>query len=116
MEVSETTMERRLLDFADAYAVDGGFFPAAFEGVVEVGGVELGFEEEGVVAFVGVDGDHHAGGAGFFEHGSEFRLFFRVEAKVGINTEDEEMMTGLGGPLEEVGVGGDTGVFERVKV
>ena len=83
---------------------------------MEVGGVEFGLEEEGIVAFVGVHGDHHAGRAGFFEHGGQFGLFFGVEAEVGIDAEDEVVVSGLGGALEEIGVSGDAGVFERVEV
>ena len=39
--------------------VDGGFLPAAGEGVVQVGGIELWLQEKGVMPFVGVHGDHH---------------------------------------------------------
>ncbi len=38
--------------------------PAPLEGVDEMGSVEFWLEEEGIVAFVGVDGDVHAGDAG----------------------------------------------------
>lgn len=57
-------------------------------------GVEVGLEEEGVVAFGGVHGDVDSGDVGLFEVADEFCLFFGVEAEVGVDGEDEELMPG----------------------
>ncbi len=59
-----------------------------------MGGVEVGLEEEGVVAFGGVHGDVDGGDVGLFEVADEFCLFLGVEAEVGVDGEDEEFMPG----------------------
>ena len=59
-----------------------------------MGGVEVGLEEEGVVAFGGVHGDVDGGDAGLFEVADEFCLFLGVEAEVGVDGEDEEFVPG----------------------
>lgn len=72
-----------------------------------MGGVELGFEEEGVVAFGRVDSDMHRFDACFFEVANEFGLFLGVEAEVGVDREDEKFVAGFFAAGEEVfgGVG-----------
>lgn len=72
----------KLLDLADGRKIDRVFVPSPFKSVVEMRGVEFGFEQEGVVTFVRVHGDHHAGGATFFQDLGELRLFFGIEAEV----------------------------------
>ena len=55
-------------------------------------GEEFGFEEEGVVAFSGVDADPRDGDACVFEHAHESRLFGRLERAVGVDAENQEAM------------------------
>lgn len=64
------------------------------EDLSDVGGVEVGFEEERVVAFGGVHGDVDGGDVGLFQVADEFCLFLGVEAEVGVDGEDEEFMPG----------------------
>lgn len=59
-----------------------------------MGGVKLGLKEEGIVPFGGVDGDVHGVHVGVFEVFDEFGLFFRIEAEVGVDGEDEEFVAG----------------------
>lgn len=71
------------------------------EEFADVGGVELGFEEEGVVTFCGVHGDVHGVDFCVFEVFDELGLFFGVEAEVGVDGEDEKAVTGFFAAGEE---------------
>ena len=67
-----------------------------------MGSVEFGLEEKGIVAFGGVHRDVHGIDFGIFEMLDEFGLFLGVEAEIGIDREDEELMTGGLAAGEEV--------------
>ena len=79
-----------------------------------MGGVEFGFEEKGVVTFTGVDGDVHGGDFGLLEVLYELSLFFRVEAKICIDGEDEEAVACGLASSEEVGRGSGIGLFNSI--
>ncbi len=64
------------------------------EKFADVGSVEFGLEEKGVVAFGGVDGDVHGVHIGLFEVFDEFGLLLGIKAKVGVDGEDEELVAG----------------------
>ena len=70
----------------------GGRRGSGVEGVGEVGGIEFGFEEEGIVTAIGVDGDVNVGDAGLFQIADEGGLFLGIEAVVFVDTEDEVVM------------------------
>ena len=70
---------------------------AVAEQVVDVGSVEFRLEEEGIVAFVRVDGDVEIVDVGLFEVANEFGLFFGVDAEVGVDGEDEVFVPGFAG-------------------
>lgn len=64
-------------------------------------GVEIRFEEEGVVSLGGMDGDVHGIDVCFLKVFYEFRLFLRVEAEIGIDGEDEPFLSGFCAAVEE---------------
>jgi hypothetical protein len=78
-------------------------------------GVELGFEQEGVVAFVGVHGDVHVRDLGLFEMADELGLLLGVEAEVAVDAEDEIVLSGGGAAGEELLIRLHAGVPQRIK-
>ena len=60
-----------------------------------MGSVKFRFEEEGIVPFGGVNGDVHRVNAGLFEVLDELGLFFGVKAEIGIDGENEELLSGF---------------------
>ena len=59
-----------------------------------MGGVEGGFEQEGIVSLFRVHGDVHVRDTGCFQPAHEFGLFLGIEAEIGVDTEDEPVMAG----------------------
>ena len=51
--------------------------------------VKMGFEQEGIVPFVRMDSDAGDFDSGLFQHVGKEGLFFRVEADVRVDAEDE---------------------------
>ena len=58
----------------------------------EVRREEARFQQEGVVALVGVDGDPHHGHVGLLEQVDELGLLLRMEGHVRVDAEDEELL------------------------
>ena len=62
------------------------------EGVGEVRGIELGLEQETVVAFFGMHGEAEVRDSGFFQLDANFRLVIRIETAVAVDREDEVLL------------------------
>ena len=71
----------------------------------ELRGVELGFEQEGIVAFFRMDGAAEEGNVCGFQFGGEEFLFFGIKADIGIDGEEKEADMAQG--AEEIDSGGD---------
>lgn len=59
-----------------------------FQQLLDVRAVKFWFEEERIVAFVGVDGDVHGVHIRVVEMGHEFVLLFWVKAEIAVDRED----------------------------
>ena len=75
-------------------------------------GIEMGFEEEGVVAFVGVDGDVLHGDAVSLELLDDVFLLVGVEADIGVDAEDEVVL--MLAAVEDLGIVRCTAVAEEM--
>ena len=67
-----------------------------------VGRVVVGFEQEGIVALVRVDGQVHHVDLRLLEVLHQLGLFFRVETEVGVDGEHQPPLAGLGAAGEQV--------------